>query len=188
MKRLDAVLCPGPAIRAPADTALVLVPKDERPLRGEAGRIDWRLCGEISALLESGFASGVSGESTLIPAGGPISARRLLLFGLGLTKHLGRRRIEQAFRRAGLKAVELAAGSVALALPDALDLEFDSEAILSGLLLALEECEDEVRLCVVIPEADGQQSAIREAAAQLEADAAARDIKIHVERFGSREA
>ena len=56
MKRLDAVLCPGPAVRAPAETVLVLVPKDERPLRGEAGRIDWRLCGEISALLESGFA------------------------------------------------------------------------------------------------------------------------------------
>jgi hypothetical protein len=188
MKRLDAVLCPGSAIRAPADTALVLVPKDERPLRGEAGRVDWRLCGEISSLLESGFASGVSGESTLIPAGGPISASRLLLFGLGLTKHLGRRRIEQAFRRAGIKAVELAAGSVVLALPDALDLEFDSEAILSGLLLALEECTGEVRLCVVIPESDGRPGAVEQAAAKLEADASARDIKLHVERFTSSDA
>jgi hypothetical protein len=186
MKRLDAVLCSGSSIRAPADTALVLVPKDERPLRGEAGHVDWRLCGEISALLQSGDASGASGESTLIPAGGPISASRLLLFGLGLTKHLGRRRIEQAFRRAGSKAVSLGAESVVLALPDALDLEFDSEAILSGLLLALEECDGEARLCVVIPEADGRQSAVEEAAAQLADDAAARHIKLHVARFDAQ--
>jgi hypothetical protein len=182
VKRLEIVRSPGSAFRVPADTALVLVPRDERPLRGDAGRIDWRLCGAVSSLLESGYASGAAGESTLVPAGGAIAPRRLLLFGLGLSKHLGRRRIEQSLRRAGLAALELAAESLSLALPEALDLEFDAEPILAGLLLALEESDGEVTLRVFVPEASGQGGALERALAKLQPEAARGAIELRVRR------
>jgi hypothetical protein len=175
VKRLEVVPFAGSAAQAPADTALVLIPRNERPLRGEAGWLDWRLCGALSALLESGYTTGSSGESTLIPipAGRPIAARRLLLFGLGLTKNLGRRRIEQSLRRAGLTAIDLASESLALSLPGAVELELDAEAILCGLLLALEECDDAAGLRAFIPEPD-------------ELEAAGREIELRVVRLDAR--
>ena len=39
MSRLELSLFPGSVTEAPADTILVLVPEDERPLRGDAGRL-----------------------------------------------------------------------------------------------------------------------------------------------------
>jgi hypothetical protein len=182
MKHLELTLCPGPGSRVEGDTALVLIPLDERPLGGEAGRFDWRLCGEISSLLESGYASGSSGESMLIPAGAAVAPRRLLLFGLGQSKHLGARRIEQAVRRAAGKAIELAAEDLILALPGSLQLEVDAEAILSGLLLALDQADTAQRLHVLVPEPEGPERALERAAEALQEEAGSRSIELLVRR------
>jgi hypothetical protein len=40
---------------------------DERPVRGFAGLLDWRLGGRLSALLACGFATGAAGEALLVP-------------------------------------------------------------------------------------------------------------------------
>ena len=42
--------------------------ENEIPLRGGAGRVDWRLCGLISEQLAAGRLSGRLGEALLIPA------------------------------------------------------------------------------------------------------------------------
>src|SRR5207249_1696950 len=55
---------------------------DERPLRGAAGLCDWRLCGRLSRLLQSGRVGGHRGEATLYPAR-RLPFARLLLVGLG---------------------------------------------------------------------------------------------------------
>jgi hypothetical protein len=59
---------------------------DERPLRGAAGLVDWRLGGRLSRMLQSGRVRGERGEATLYPPPGSprrVPFPRLLLFGLG---------------------------------------------------------------------------------------------------------
>lgn len=57
--------------------------EDERPLRGAAGLIDWRLCGRLSRLLVRGQVRGGQGERVLVPARPRLTCDKLFLFGLG---------------------------------------------------------------------------------------------------------
>lgn len=67
-----------------ADSLVVTFFSDERPLRGAAGLVDWRLGGWLSKLLKGGKLAGGASETTMIPpAKGRLSFSRILLFGLG---------------------------------------------------------------------------------------------------------
>lgn len=57
--------------------------EDERPLRGAAGLVDWRLCGRLSALAVRGRLTGQLGEVLLIPARPRLPFEKLLVFGAG---------------------------------------------------------------------------------------------------------
>jgi hypothetical protein len=57
--------------------------QDERPMRGFAGLLDWRLCGRLSALLATGFVRGEAGEVLLEPGKPHVPFEKLLLVGLG---------------------------------------------------------------------------------------------------------
>jgi hypothetical protein len=67
---------------------------DERPLRGAAGLVDWRMCGRLSRWLGGGQLSGKLGETSLLPARG-LPFRKLLLVGLGSSDRFS----EETFRR-----------------------------------------------------------------------------------------
>jgi hypothetical protein len=56
----------------------------ERPPRGLAGLVDFRLAGRISRLVESGFVSGKRGEVLLVPGRPKLPFDKLVLFGTGL--------------------------------------------------------------------------------------------------------
>lgn len=56
---------------------------DERPVRGLAGLLDWRLGGRLSALLKSGFVLGEAGEALLVPGKPHLPFEKVLLLGLG---------------------------------------------------------------------------------------------------------
>jgi hypothetical protein len=56
---------------------------DERPLRGVAALLDWRLGGRLSALLKSGFVTGADGETLLVPGKPQLPFEKVLLLGLG---------------------------------------------------------------------------------------------------------
>ena len=56
---------------------------DERPPRGVAGLVDWRLAGRISALVASGYAKGELGEVLLVPGKPKLPFDKVLLFGTG---------------------------------------------------------------------------------------------------------
>jgi hypothetical protein len=56
---------------------------DERPPHGVAGLVDWRLAGQLSRLLASGFATGTVGEVLLLPGRPRLPFDKVLLFGLG---------------------------------------------------------------------------------------------------------
>lgn len=66
-------------------TELVILPffSDERPLRGAAGLIDWRLCGALSRKLLAGYIDGRFGEKSLLTSPGTLKSEALLLVGLG---------------------------------------------------------------------------------------------------------
>jgi len=55
----------------------------ERPPRGVAGLVDWRLAGRLSALLMAGFATGKVGEVLLIPGKPKLPFDKIVLFGIG---------------------------------------------------------------------------------------------------------
>ena len=61
----------------------VYVWEDVRPLRGAAGLLDWRLCGKLSGLIQSGRLEGAEGEQLLLPTGGRVPWRVAMVMGLG---------------------------------------------------------------------------------------------------------
>jgi hypothetical protein len=68
------------------DCLVLPVFKDDRPLRGAAGLVDWRLCGRLSRLLKANKASAEAGETMLLPCGRRLRFARILWFGLGDAK------------------------------------------------------------------------------------------------------
>ena len=63
--------------------------RDERPLKGSSGWIDWRLNGRLSQLLIERKLTGDWKEATLIPSQERILPRMILLIGLGEVKEYG---------------------------------------------------------------------------------------------------
>jgi hypothetical protein len=57
--------------------------EDERPLRGPAGLLDWRLNGAISREIINGRITGRFKETVIIPSNGRIQSPKILLIGLG---------------------------------------------------------------------------------------------------------
>ena len=72
-----------PLERVPADLVVVGFSPDDRPLRGSAGRADWRLCGELWGLVTSRKLHGTLGEAALFSAAGSLRSPLLLVLGLG---------------------------------------------------------------------------------------------------------
>jgi len=62
---------------------------DERPMRGFAGLLDWRLGGRLSALLKSRFMQGELGETLLVPGKPHLSFDKVLVVGLGARSAFG---------------------------------------------------------------------------------------------------
>jgi hypothetical protein len=56
---------------------------DERPLRGLAGLLDWRLSARLSSLAKSGFLTGALGEVLMIPGKPKLPFEKMLVFGAG---------------------------------------------------------------------------------------------------------
>lgn len=57
--------------------------RDERPLSGLAGLLDWRLAGRLSRVAREGFLLGEVGEVLAIPARPRLPFDKLLAVGLG---------------------------------------------------------------------------------------------------------
>jgi len=105
------------AERVVADLLVAPFFAGERPLRGAAGRVDWRLCGLLSQQMVTGAIRGEPDEAVLVLSSGRLKSPRVLLVGLPARARLGASDLS-ACTRAGLeRAVALRAGRVALALP-----------------------------------------------------------------------
>lgn len=83
-----------------ADVMAVGVFEDERPLRGAAGLLDWRLAGRLSRMIKAKRFAGIAGEALLLPPpGGRLPFARLLLVGMGKSAHFGEERYRAEVRR-----------------------------------------------------------------------------------------
>jgi len=82
------------------DAACLFVFEDERPLRGIAGYLDWRLCGHISRLAMEGRLLGESGEALLFPVRGQASLKRVFCFGAGRRLAFTREALQRLARKA----------------------------------------------------------------------------------------
>lgn len=69
--------------RPETEVIVLLFFKDERPLKGASGLIDWRMNGQISRLIIDGHISGEKGESTLIVPNRRVRGGKILMIGLG---------------------------------------------------------------------------------------------------------
>jgi hypothetical protein len=54
----------------------------ERPLRGLASLVDWRMCGALSRAIRTGQFTPEAGEALLLPAAGRLPVGRVFCFGV----------------------------------------------------------------------------------------------------------
>jgi len=106
--------------------ALVLgVFLDERPLRGAAGLIDWRMNGYLSRLLLARCLLGEANESTLVATQGRVRAGAVLLVGLGVRSLYGFDRIGDITAAVTRQLQKLRVDEFALEVPGARFLGLD---------------------------------------------------------------
>jgi hypothetical protein len=91
--------------------------RDERPMRGPAGLVDFRLCGKVSKLIAGGRMQGELGEAVLMPARPRLSAERLLWIGGGLSSELGEPRYRELVHDVLVRLAGLRVRAAALSLP-----------------------------------------------------------------------
>ncbi|KFA88176.1 M17 family peptidase N-terminal domain-containing protein [Archangium violaceum] len=99
------------------DALCLFVGEDDRPLPGSAGYVDWRLCGALSRVLQSGFFVGAQGDSLLLPADGRFPVPRIFVIGLGRRKALDASSLGEALANAGQVLARAKVEGVALEIP-----------------------------------------------------------------------
>jgi hypothetical protein len=108
--------------------------EDERPLQGLAGFVDWRCSGMLSALVRSGWCSGASTESVLMPGRPGLPVHRLVMIGLGRAQGLTRAAASRCAARAVEITCRLQPRSVLFAMPGSLHERELIEGVFSGLM------------------------------------------------------
>jgi hypothetical protein len=91
---------------------------DERPLRGSAGRADWRLCGRLSELAVAGKLSGRRGEALLAATFGGLAAPVVLVLGLGPRAAFDASGLQAFAGEAVRRALGLRVPTLALPMPE----------------------------------------------------------------------
>ncbi|HLK35522.1 MAG TPA: M17 family peptidase N-terminal domain-containing protein [Polyangiaceae bacterium] len=68
---------------ASVEVSVCSIWQDERPVRGFAGLLDWRMGGRLSAQIKAGFMTGALGEALLMPGRPHVPFEKVLVLGLG---------------------------------------------------------------------------------------------------------
>jgi len=109
-----------PLERVAAEVAVAFRFDEDRPLRGPAGRADWRLCGDLSRFVARaavGEAAGPTDRALLVPSEGRLRCGRLLLLGLGASGDFGPDACARAVQDASRRLLALRVRRAALAVP-----------------------------------------------------------------------
>src|SRR5690625_6673984 len=126
-----------------ADTVVVNLFQGVTSPGGATGAVDRALGGTISVLVAAGDIPGKPGDVTVLYSGGAISARRVLVVGLGREEKFDLEAVRRAAARAALRARELGSERLATIAHGAgiggLDAAQAAQATLEGALLARSE-------------------------------------------------
>jgi len=152
-----------PLERVPADLVVVGFSPDDRPLRGGAGRADWRLCGELWGLVTSRKLNGALGEAALFSAAGSLRSPLLLVLGLGHRAELVVDTWCELGRDVVRRALDLGVNCAVLGLAsDAANLGPEgTRALFGGALAAAVERSAELRFAIVGEGAPARISELR---------------------------
>jgi len=134
MRWLEVSAAAEPVERIEAGVAVIGLFAGERPLRGNAGRADWRVCGRLSSLIAGGGLAGAEGEAMLIPTDGGLRAPLLVALGWGARDDFDADRCREAARDGIERGLRLRAETIALGLPgpETLDLDERLAAVIAG--------------------------------------------------------
>ncbi|MGA9526166.1 MAG: M17 family peptidase N-terminal domain-containing protein [Myxococcaceae bacterium] len=111
------------------DALCLFVAEEDRPLRGTAGFVDWRLCGALSRVLLEGFFHGAEGESLLLPAGGRLPMKRIFVVGIGSRRKLDAAALGRLLSNTSEMLQRAKVPSVAIELPGEGALDDDARAV-----------------------------------------------------------
>ena len=186
MTRFELALYAGSVVHAPGETLLLPLPEDERPLRGDAGWVDWRLCGAISRQLLSGYLTGKLGEATLLAGRAPLRAVRFLLLGVGCCADLGKGGIQSVMGEAARRLRQLRSRSALLALPSGIDLDGGALDLLRGLVMGLAAQPEGSPFRLVVPDAASRVATLEAALAALLPEAKASGLALEVGWISSK--
>jgi hypothetical protein len=152
-----------PLERVPTDLVVVGFSPDDRPLRGSAGRADWRLCGELWGLVTSRKLHGTLGEAALLSAAGSLRSPLLLVLGLGHRADLVVDTWCELGRDVVRRALDLSVNRAVLGLAsDAANLgPVGTHALFGGALAAAAECSAELHFAIVGEGAAARLSELR---------------------------
>jgi hypothetical protein len=116
--------------------------KDERPLKGSSGWIDWRLNGMLSRFLMEKKLTGDWEETTLIPSQGRIKPRMILFLGLGEVKEYSYPRLRELSPHLLETLKKLDASNVCLSLPYEESTNIDCGKLAEVLIEGIADCLD----------------------------------------------
>ena len=105
---------------------------DDRPLRGLAGQVDWRLNGRLSRLIIDQFVDAHYQEATLTPLRGQLPFQRLLFVGLGQRGAYGRERFADTCRFCFRTLAKMGVTDFAMAMPGHVGLDIGLRPALAG--------------------------------------------------------
>lgn len=124
--------------RASGDVVVGSMFEDERPPRGVAALVDWRMSGGLSARCLDGFLTGARGERFLMPGRPRLPFEKVLLFGLGTRTEFDEPRYADALTAIFEALSGLQARRVAIELPGRHEGKIASQRALEILLQFLE--------------------------------------------------
>lgn len=154
---LQVELCREPLSRVAADVALVGVFRNQRPLRGGAGLVDWRLCGFLSSLIRAEQLTGEPDRWILVPSAGRLGVPRVLVGGLGEPAALGSADLRRFAAAAAQQIASLAARAAVLDLAStgqSLSQESAAASIVAGFGETLAARPAELVLHCTVPESE----------------------------------
>jgi hypothetical protein len=111
--------------------------RDERPLKGSSGWIDWRFNGMLSQLLIENKLSGDWKEPILIPSQERILPRMILLLGLGEVKRYSSLRLRELIPYLLDTLMKLGWTNVCLSFPYGESYHVDCRKVVESLILGI---------------------------------------------------
>lgn len=139
----------------------------DRPLRGAAGRSDWRLCGLVSKALLEEKVVGAPGEEILVPTLGRMRAPLVLFLGLGARANFDGEALWERSRAAVQRGLEMGAQRLVLEAPGTPPESVPDHAspFLDAFLVPLRAREAALTLRLLVPAAESArtESAFRSA-------------------------